>query len=457
MKKISPKEYQQRILDSIELLPSVALFMGTGSGKTYTSLFKAKANGTKQLLILTPRKVVVQWEKSIKDVFPELEVIAPKKSHSAAKFSSLLDELDNDSNKAIIAPLSILDKLHILPRLINEEYTIIVDESHKIKEIGTARKPVVTTRAVLRYKDLTPYKIILTATPTQKMYGGYIDYYTQLMFLGYMKMPIRAFKDKYCKTEKVNVGLPYAIEKIVGYKNVDELDKILKFCSVRYTVKRYDDEPRHIKVELDKPSNYNKTSRENAYEDIALDNISKKRNVLKYVTGGLIRSNNINDDIVTYKDNTIKASWLEEFLSNTDEVISIFYCYNVERDVIVDVCKKLGKTYGVINGDVAQDKKYSMINDEEYDVYIGQIAAMGESLDGLQFKCHISVFYSMPESSLQYIQGLGRIDREGQEYLPTYYSLVCKGTLDAIIQKLIEDKVEFSESVLDKLLLEEEK
>ena len=60
----------------------------------------------------------------------------------------------------------------------------------RIKEYGSLRNPVKVTRKVLQIGEKTLYKIILSATPTQKNKGGYIDYYTQLRFLGYIDYDI---------------------------------------------------------------------------------------------------------------------------------------------------------------------------------------------------------------------------------------------------------------------------
>ena len=84
---------------------------------------------------------------------------------------------------------------------------------------------------------------------------------------------------------------------------------------------------------------------------------------------------------------------------------------------------------------------------------IGQYEAFGESLDGLQYKCHLMVFYSMPDSSRAYRQSLGRIDRIGQTEMPIYYHLVMERTIDDKIYEMVQNKVEFSEKDLNELTI----
>ena len=156
---------------------------------------------------------------------------------------------------------------------------------------------------------------------------------------------------------------------------------------------------------------------------------------------------------LTIEANTIKIDWLREFISNTDEKLFILYNFNPERDTLIKLCKELGKKYIVISGEVKN--KYKLVNDSDYDIVIGQFRACGESIDGLQYKSHICIYFSLPESSIDYKQALGRINRDGQKYWPIYYYLITKGTIEEEIWKMIENKVEYNEKILDELVLKE--
>jgi SNF2 family DNA or RNA helicase len=444
------RTYQSKILEELSHLPSIALFMGTGTGKTLTSLFRWKQNPTENLLIICPKKVVTQWESVIREFDPSADIIEFNNSDSA----SIKDlKIRNLKAQVIVVNFEIIHKLPSLLSLISPKWTIIIDESHKIKEIGNKKNPVKVTKAVLSLSNLTQYKIILTATPTQKSHGGYIDYFSQLKFLGYMPMSLKDFKDRYCIERDMYLpGRPFPIKEITGYRNTHELDKKLNDVARRYVAKLGDFEPQHMKIKIDRTSSYAKTARGKVYKDILLDNVSRRRVGLKTLTGGIITGYNQFREPFRYEDNTNKLDWLEEFLSDTNEVVSIFYQYNVELEALEKLMHKLNKQFVVINGKTKD--KYRAIQ-TDYQVLLGQYQAASESLDGLQHKSHISVFYSMPESSLLYKQALGRIDRIGQTRVPMYYYLVMEKTIDEDIYDMIEKKIEFSEEILDKLLLED--
>ena len=453
LKNVKLRDYQKKILDDLKYVPAIGLFMGTGTGKTLTSLARFEQNPTKNLLVICPQKIITQWWEVLEkhtDLKPLKYNLKDSVEH---KNNIISDYLSDDSNphKCIVVNFEIISKLD-LDWAINEDWTIIIDESQKIKNIGSIRNPVKATRKCLELGELTPYKIILSATPTEKENGGYIDLYSQLKFLGYIDYSESYFKSNFCIIDKIQIpGMPFPINKIVGYKlkNINNELKPILNATCRYYAPKYGDyEPQKIKVEIPRAKSYSKLLRERAYNEIIFDNVSAMRIGKKSLIGGIITGTNEFGDRFKYDDNSEKADWLEEFLSNTDEVVSVLYCYNVEKEKIITVCEKLKKKYIVINGEVV-DKPAELKKD--FDVVIGQYQAFSESLDGLQYKCHLMVFYSMPDSSLMYKQSLGRIDRIGQEKVPTYYHLIMNSTIDETIYMMLKNKIDFSEKELNAL------
>ena len=453
LKGIELRDYQEQILKDLRYVPSIGLFMKTGSGKTITSLARFEENPTNNLLIICPQKIITQWWEVIEKHTDIKPCKYPLKANAKKKDEIITNYLTNDfiRNYCVVINFEILSKID-LDWAINENWTIIVDESHKIKNIGTERKPVIATKRCLELGELTPYKIILTATPTEKENGGYIDLYSQLRFLGYIDYSLAYFKNNFCYISKLQLpGMPFPIPKIVGYKMEyieTELKPILNTTCRYYAPKYGDYEPQMIEIKIPKASSYNKLIKDRTYKEIIFDNVSAMRIGKKSLIGGKVTGTNEYGDRFTYDDNDEKSSWLEEFLSNTDDVVSVLYCYNVEKDKIIEVCKKLKKKYIVINGDVADKPKELK---KEFDVVIGQYQAFSESLDGLQYKCNLMVFYGMPDSSLMYKQSLGRIDRIGQTKVPTYYHLIMEGTIDETIYNMLKNKVEFSEKDLNEI------
>lgn len=454
LKNIELRDYQKQILNDLKYVPAIGLFIKTGGGKTITSLARFEQNPTKNLLVICPQKVITQWWEEL-EKHTDLKPLKYKLNMSAKNKDTLFNDYlkyQDITPNCIVLNFDILDKITCLDKYIDNNWTIIIDESHKIKNMGSYRHPVKITKRCLELGEKTLYKIILTATPTEKENGGYIDLYSQLKFLGYIDYNETYFKNNFCIMDKFQVvGMPFPIKKIVGYRmdRINEQLKPILNATCRYYAPKYGDyEPEKIKVEIPRAKTYPKILRERCYRDIVFDNVSAMRIGKKSLIGGTITGTNEYGERFKYDDNSEKADWLEEFLSNTDEVVSVLYCYNVEKEKIITVCEKLKKKYIVINGEVV-DKPAELKKD--FDVVIGQYQAFSESLDGLQYKCHLMVFYSMPDSSLMYKQSLGRIDRIGQEKVPTYYHLIMNSTIDESIYMMLKNKIEFSEKDLNSI------
>lgn len=448
------RDYQKKILNDLKCVPSIGLFMKAGTGKTLTGLARVEQNKTKNLLVICPQKIISQWWEVLSEHTTYTPLTYPLKKSAKEKDKIIEDYLKTDTEHCVVVNFDIITKITCLDKYIDNNWTIIIDESHKIKNLGSTRAPVKITKRCLQLGTLTMYKIIMTATPTEKEFGGYIDLYTQLRFLGYIDYSINYFRNQFCIINYLQLpGMPFPVRQIVGYKPLEietYLTPILKSTCRYYAPKYGDYEPVMINIKIPKPKSYNKLLINRTYKDITFDNVSAFRIGKKSLISGRITGTNEYGDRFVYDDNDEKSSWLEEFLSNTDEIVSILYCYNVEKDVIIKVCEKLKKKYIVINGETIDKPKELK---KEFDIVIGQYDAFSESLDGLQHKCHLMIFYSMPDSSLAYRQSLGRIDRIGQTKVPTYYHLIMEKTIDEKIYEMLMSKVEFSEKDLNKITI----
>lgn len=423
--------------------------MGTGTGKTLTSIIRHLETPPEHLLVICPKGVVTQWEHVLKSNFDVFNINKYSKKNLTAEVKNKEIKTfiqSNTRHKVIVTNFEIVHKLTNLKN-INDKWTIIIDESHRIKSPKTK-----VSKAVLALAIRTPWKMILTATPTQGVKGGYVDYYTQLKFIDQLNYGFETFERNFIKYNMINYGnSAYPVKTITGYVNTDKIDAILSSSCKYYKPKFRDEPPFFNKIVFDKPESYDKLLREKAYKDISITSVAKKRYGLLTLLGGSIAGYTVTNEKRIYVDNTIKKDWLVDFLKDTDENVVIFYRYNVELDLILEACKEAKKHARTINGKTKD--KYAEIG-KDWDVLVGQFQAMSESLDGIHLKSHIEIFYSMPDSSLLYQQAIGRIDRDGQPYVPVYYFLVVEKTLDDAIYNMIEEKIEFSSKTLDKIVLD---
>ena len=120
-------DYQKKIVDGEKNKKSHALFMDMGTGKTITSLGLFEQSKLKKILIICIVSKKQDWHDELLDLTGIESTILDKGT------SKNIELLKNFSNSYVVNFESCwrLDK-HLL-NLINEDWFIIIDESHKIK------------------------------------------------------------------------------------------------------------------------------------------------------------------------------------------------------------------------------------------------------------------------------------------------------------------------------------
>lgn len=467
MLKFEPKAYQSELWEKTKNHKAYGNTFSTGAGKTYTTIVSYNNNPTKNLLIISPVNVVKQWERELNNhSTKECKVFQYKKTDTIKTINKKLLEQRGEYN-TIIINYEKVNKMVGLLEVIDDSWTIILDEAHRINKWGELTRKQRrryhekideqiaenTTRAVVSLGKLAEFKYLLTATPVEGKFGGYIEYYPLIRFMGYTKMTYEEFYDAYVRFTAINFGTsPFPTKVITGYRNTAQLDNFLEKIFFGYNAKYGDYEPTEQFITLPKSKNYNSLLMENVYKDIFIRNISQKRVTLKYITGGRVVGETFELDRVVYDDNTEKVDWLEDFIKDVDGSVVVMYNYDAELYMLEKLMQKMKVEYIVING-ATKDKDYE-IHQKKWKVMLGQFKSASTGTDGLQHFSNNLVMYSMPESSTLYKQALGRINRHGQTKVPNYYFLEMEGTVDTQVRRMIEEKLDFTEETLNRFLLD---
>ncbi len=448
--KITPKPYQQQIINELSGLEARALFMGTGSGKTYTSLFIHKTLPVKNLFIVCPPSIVQQWGDAAQEVLPDMNVLHVGRSWSAKKIDEAIVNLPKKHGNIVVVSMYMVHALKNFESIVDSKWHLIFDESHRIKS-HSAR----VTKTMLRLGRYTRYKTILTATPTEANYGGYIDLYTQLSFLGYINMTRAAFLREYAYETPMHMpNLRFPVMQITGYRDtVADIDRMLKHVSRSFTPAYTDEPAQSFKISVPRSARYANMKYQRFYKELDFSNPTRLRIAERTLTTGTIMGQDIEHNRLNYVDNTFKINWLKDFLQDQKDPVLVYYQYNVELASLEALAQSLDKKYIVING--ANSDKLNDIRNKEYDLILGQLDACSESIDGLQHKTNIAIYFALPESSIVARQSTGRLDRMGQKLSPRFYYLIMEKTVDERIWALVESKKDFSQKTLDMLMLEE--
>lgn len=406
-------KYQQDIYNSVSDKKSFALFMEAGTGKTIVSLHCFKNNPTTKLLIICLASKVIEWEDDCKLNVNNKKIVTLNKGKQKN-----IEILKQNNDIHIISFQSLLILKDIIK--LDNDWTIIIDESQVIKN-PTSK----ISKMCHKLGTQTEYKIILTGTPQNK---GYIDYFSQLKFLGIFDK-MKDFKSKFCIEELVRFGGGRSFLQIVDYKNTEVLDKIISLCSIFFKRDRTIAEiPTQKYINFTPNRFYNKYKKDRVYEDVIAQTMGVLRLRLRQLCGGALNQ---------YRFHSEKEDWVKDYVDTHDERLVIFYNFNEECNVLKDIIKN--RPLSVYSG---QEKDVDNFNKCDNGIILVNYKSGGT---GINWLCKASqcIFYSPPESYLEFEQARKRLDRIGQTKVPMFYLLRTKGTVEEVIYESIEKKENF--------------
>jgi glutaredoxin-related protein len=257
--------------------------------------------------------------------------------------------------------------------------------------------------------------ILLTATPGDT----WMEYMTVFIANGFYRNKTD-FVDQHVEFDQW-VKYP----KIKNYHNVGKLARHRHSILVPMHFERTT--TRHRKYI---PSQYSQDSydkvmknRWNIFEEKPIENASEMTSCLRKI-------------VASDEDRKFNA----KFLMDIHDRLIIFYNYNYERDILIELANELGKPYWEWNGHAHQE-----VPDRDEWLYIVQYTAGAEGWNCIT--TNTILFYSMNYSYKITEQAEGRIDRLNTKYKDLeYYFLTSNSDIDKSVYKAILTKQKFNES-----------
>lgn len=217
--------------------------------------------------------------------------------------------------------------------------------------------------------------------------------------------------------------------KIKAYHNTGYLMKLRQSILVPMQIERHTKKNTHIVPVKFNKDVYNDVlkSRWNPFTNAPIETPSELTQVLRRV-------------LATHHDRIWHAKWIMD----TNDRVIVFYNYNYELDILLEVAEKTGKTVAQYNG-----HKHDDLPTGDKWIYILQYTAGAEGWNCIT--TNVILFYSLNYSYKIKEQAEGRIDRLNTPYTDlNYYYLVSKSSLDRTIQKAVQEKKAFNESLWSK-------
>jgi SWI/SNF-related matrix-associated actin-dependent regulator of chromatin subfamily A-like protein 1 len=421
--KYIPRDYQ--IVGKNFLRKSNYRLLGdsVGIGKTGQAIIALESDWT--VLVVCPASIKTQWKQALLD-WRNL----PSTVIDSSKPKSYTD-------KILIVNYDLIIKPELLSALMKFKFDVIIfDEAHRLSSISSKR-----TKAALGSKGLrSRAKRIwfLTGTPVK---NRTIGLYPMLKacapeVLGKYDSYLK-FAYRYCGAYQNGFGLDTS-----GASHTEELSERLQSFMLRREKREVLTElpPRIISVaRLDCTPAVRKIieQEENKTMEVAGENDPSlfKLGEMARVRGALAKYK-VAPSIAYIKD-----------LLDVEEKIVVFYHH---KEVLNELRRALQTIPSVfIDGSIAPNKREAVVEEfrtrKDIRVFLGQMGACGEGINGLQQSSSCCVFVEPSWSHTDIEQCIGRLERSGQVSPINVHILVIDDTLedrmmDVVAMKLNTDK-----------------
>lgn len=421
-------DYQKEAIENFESKPLNLSDVGTG--KSYMSIGSYVKSECSKLLIICLAPKVLDFVEDARDF--GFTVTPLNKGTKKNR------ELLSDSNHVAISFESSW-RLTELNKWVDKDTFIIIDESHKV---GVSKSKV--TKFVMQLSKKAKYTYLCTATPVSN--GKLENWYSQLYIANVFRKSKKEFEQLFVIKQMRQMGSMRFMD-IVGYQNEKLLQAMIDEASVNYKRdKGY--LPQDYVYKTKKPAMYNKLKKNRIYEaesapfnpeTIELDNSSKLFNSLRQVSHGFLYG--INKQVSKEPFERLEAI-LE---THNNERVVIFYNYQWECLMLMNLMDKLKRPYGTYNGKFKDLKPFK--NNED-GVVLAQYKSASTGINDFVIS-NVTIFNSMPLSSTEYLQAKGRTDRHGQEKTPLYYHIIPDTPIEKKIFETVTNGKDFTNEMIE--------
>lgn len=407
-------QHQVDAINAVKGKENVGFFLEMGLGKSITGICQCLIFDNLRTLLVCPKSLILTWKHTFSDFFPQIPLL------DLTKFK----EIPNFEGFAIIN----YDILFRRPELLKlKDYTLMLDESSKIMHESSKR-----TKFILKMKPSN--KILLSGSPCA---GRYEKLYTHAKMLG-LNYTKSKWWDEFIKWRLIDIG-QCKIQSAYGYKNTDKMMEELKnngavFMSTEDVIDLPAVNKSYVKISVSKE--YKQFMRNRIItvdgKDYVGDNVLTKRLYARMLCGSM---------------NKEKLDCVSDLLEDTNERVVLFYQFKQDYDCLVEICKKLNKPYGSVNGDVKDLSAYDKFNNA---VVLCQYQSASYGLN-LQKACRM-IYFDLPESVDQYIQSGARIHRIGQKNVCWYFYIICQDSVEEDILSALDSGKDYNDELFEKYL-----
>ena len=412
-------KHQEDALERTKDFNKCAFYHDMGLGKTFTGSEKMRTLDADYNLIICQKSKIKDWYEHCETNMPDKFVVY-----------DLTNKRDYNLffNYATYKKIGIINYELAFRReelMSLENFTLLLDESSMIQNDRAKR-----TKAILKFKAKNV--ILLSGTPVG---GKYENLYSQLKLLGW-NITKKQFWNNYINYELVQYGGPFSptLPKIKGYKNVDDLKKMLKIYGADFlkSDEVFDLPEQNFNiVKVPVSAEYKKFKKEKYIcindEEFVGDTPLKTMLYARMMCG-------------TY--NKYKLDAFVDLIESTDDRLIVFYNFTEELEAMKKVVGE--RACSVVNGSERDLSNYENVDNSITFVQY-QAGAMGLNLQ----KANKIIYYSLPLSSELYEQSKKRIHRIGQNRPCFYYLLLAENSIEERIKTTLDKRNDYTQELFN--------
>ena len=443
---------------------SGGLFLEMGTGKTRIALNICRVLGLERILVVSPLSAVGVWRREAALFWPSLGVTNATDGSIVERAGKLLrpgqnqvlrgeNQFSSGVSAAIVGYESYWREPLRTAVLKFAPEAVIYDEAHRLKSRSAKQ-----SRFAHYLADKVPFRLALTGTP---MPNGIED-----LFSVYKAILPSVFGTRYWEfEERYVVRGGYMFYQIVGYRNVEEVERKLAETSFRITKDEALDLPDRVDVVLPVQLRNRKI-----YDELRKRAIAEVEGLVdgrpaaglalsRIVLTNVLRLQQVASGFVRLQDGRIidlsseKADALKDLLSDALPQagrVVVFCRFTHDVDRAAKVAKEECDSVFILDGRVAPRDRDTLLEKFKAASKTVLVAQVAVASLGIDLSCaHVAIFYSYDYSLVNYLQSRDRLHRLGQTHKVTYYLLCAEHTVDEKVLAALQRKEDLSRAVLE--------
>jgi superfamily II DNA or RNA helicase len=452
---IKLKPHQINAINNMLTHKRFAFFYGTGTGKTliaisylYSYISEAIAEvdkpfiyPKKHIIIVTPKKVIPQYEEECKKYLKDFYKINTTGDCSNPYTITIINFESLHKVKCKWCDCLIIDESHKAKSYtseINKQLRVLSNKSDEIylftgTPIDKSRHEIFPQLAIL------DERVYPSKTRFNYRYYNIDDYHNPKSEKGFFKDEITDMIQSYSEAVKTTdvVDLPELENVIIECNHPEDYHDELRKDSM-CTVNIPGTDATGICI-ADTPATV-RTKQQEVCSGFLLDIEVRKLDFY----GKLIKK--YKEDKIVLHTKILKQHKLKELIEERKFTRGIIFTnFTAEIELVQEVTTNLCKSSVIINGDTPTSKvnEYKeLLRKKDIDFIIANVNCTNAGLD--MYFINKVLFYSLPDSYITYHQCVSRIYRMGQVHKCYVYHLICKDSVESAKYKALSTKKNFT-------------